>query len=55
MKKIMLALLLLTSCSAQRVFGCETSFDKVYCLEDSEEKEGGSTEGSCTGGECWED
>ncbi|AUS59569.1 hypothetical protein [Chlamydia abortus] len=54
MKKLMLALLLLTSCATPRVYSFEVSNDRIaYADEDKEE--GSCTGGSCSRVECWED
>ncbi|WP_139414886.1 hypothetical protein [Chlamydia abortus] len=46
MNKLMLSLLLLTSCATPRVYSFEVSNDRIaYADEDKEE-------GSCTGGSC---
>ncbi|AFS24862.1 hypothetical protein [Chlamydia psittaci] len=52
MKKLMLALLLLTSCATSRVLSFEVSMDKIACAD---EEEGGCTGGSCSRVECWEE
>ncbi|QXE27424.1 hypothetical protein [Chlamydia buteonis] len=46
MKKLMLALLLLTSCATSRVCSFEVSMDRVACGDEGKE------EGGCTGGSC---
>ncbi|AFS20254.1 hypothetical protein NYR56_03430 [Chlamydia psittaci] len=55
MKKLILALLLLTSCATPRVYSFE-EVSKDRSAYADEDKEGDScTGGSCSRVECWED